>query len=64
MLENLLLKDKQNIAIYGAGMVADILFFRLSSLGYRDRIKMFLVTDISGNEMSKFGLDVVELSEQ
>lgn len=62
MLENLLLKDKQNIAIYGAGMVADILFFRLSSLGYRDRIKMFLVTDISGNEMSKFGLDVVELS--
>ena len=62
MLENFLLEDKQNIAIYGAGMVADILFFRLSSLGYRDRIKMFLVTDISGNEMSKFGLDVVELS--
>ena len=58
-----MIDNEKDIAIYGAGSVADFLFYRLCSLGYREKIKLFLVTDMGGNENSKFGIKVCTLSE-
>ncbi len=62
MSEKLIIQEDSNIAIYGAGTVADILYFRLSLLGYNNRVKYFVVTNTGGNETSKFGIRVVELT--
>ena len=46
--------DKK-IAIYGAGTVANVFYYFLQQNGYEDRICCFLVSDLRGSEITKFG---------
>ncbi|ETP71133.1 glycosyl/glycerophosphate transferase, teichoic acid biosynthesis [Lachnospiraceae bacterium JC7] len=63
MTKKIRIDNNRCIAIYGAGTVADIFYYYLCSKGYKDAIKMFVVSDTSGNIKRKFGLGVYGLDE-
>lgn len=56
-------KKSDNIIIYGAGMIADILYFYLEEYSLQDRIRGFVVTKLTGNVQLKFGFTVYEMKD-
>lgn len=50
------------IYIYGAGVVADILYIFLKQKKFKEKVRAFVVTKLGGNVSEKFGLEVVELA--
>lgn len=49
------IEEEKKIAIYGAGTVANVFYYYLLQNGYEDRICCFLVSDLRGSEVTKFG---------
>ncbi len=51
------------VAVYGAGTVADFFFYSVAHNGFEDRIEMFVVTRMGGNQSLKHGIPVRRFEE-
>lgn len=54
----MLCQETENIVIYGAGTISNILYFYLEENGFSDKIRNFAVSDMGANANEKFGIDV------
>lgn len=56
-------KKTSTIFIYGAGTVADICFLFFKQNQVHDKVQAFVVTELDGNVIEKFGFNVIELPQ-